>query len=73
MVELKVEQYRLYESTAERRFIITADVSATDKWVKGTYAESWIDAKERLGFELTPEQKYLRNKQIEDADKRVAA
>ena len=66
-------EYGLYDSVIEKRLIISDEPVRDANQTGGTYAETWLDAKERLGFELTGEQKRLRQKQIEEADRRVAA
>ncbi len=54
-----MEHYTLHESKSEKRFIIAAHTITDATPVSGTLAESWIDAKQRLGFELSEEQKRL--------------
>lgn len=53
--------YWLYDSKLEQRFIITPEIMGSEQssHITGTFAESWLDAKQRLGFELTPVQKEL--------------
>lgn len=59
--------YCLFDSKEERRHVI-APVDHPDYWRcdrnAGTYAESWLDAKQRMGFDLTPEQKWLHDRQL---------
>jgi hypothetical protein len=62
---MTIEHYNLYDSKPEQRFIITTEQIIQDgvKQEKGTMAESWLDAKQRFGFELSAEQKRLLAKQ----------
>lgn len=58
---MSIEQYYLYDSKPERRLIITTEqiIQKNVKQEKGTFAESWLDAKQRLGFDLSDEQKRI--------------
>lgn len=56
--------YYLVETTntygTDKRLAITPDIIGTIK--ASTEAETWLEAKEKLGFPLTPYQKRLKRK-----------
>lgn len=62
---MTIEHYRLYDCPVERRLII--DIERRERlntpWTQGTMAESWLDAKQRLGFDLTAAQQWLLDEQ----------
>ena len=60
-------EYRLFISKKDGREVI-APVDHNDywncDWLTGTRAESWLDAKQRMGFELTATQQWLLDRQM---------
>lgn len=63
---MRAVQYCAFESKEEDRIVI-APADHKDYWhcnhYRGAYAESWLDAKERMGFELTATQKWMLDEQ----------
>lgn len=63
---MNIIKYQLFDCVEENRLVI-APADHRDYWnrrsLAGTYAESWLDAKDRLGFELTATQKWLLDEQ----------
>lgn len=63
--------YRLFQSHEEGRFIIAPadhDDYWNCNWITGTHAESWLDAKKRLGFELSAIQEWLLERQMQESE-----
>lgn len=65
-----IQEYRVFDSKDQRRLVI-APADHKDyllcEWTAGTFAESWLDAKKRLGFELTAAQQWLHDRQQQAA------
>ncbi len=58
--------YHLYDCQTERRLIIDPALRAETKelkLVKSCSADSWLEAKKELGFELTADQQWLLDRQ----------
>lgn len=64
-----VNSYAAWESKSQQRVVIDLstriDHADLKQYVAGTYAESWLDAKNRLGYGLSDVQKRLLAKQME--------
>lgn len=65
-----VEQYSLRDSVREQRMIIERLVNIApgelSEIVQGTFAESWLDAKQRFGFTLSAAQQLIFDRQQND-------
>lgn len=56
-------QYILSNDHAENRLVIHYASQYRGAFVDSTFADSWLDAKQKLGFDLTPAQQWLLDRQ----------
>lgn len=58
-----MQEYTVYDSLIERRLIISPDAIRDARIGDTVVARSWIEAKDKLGFELTPVQERMLERQ----------